>query len=73
MQLDGKPMKVEIVGTNIVTPPPMPASANGSFRNFNGVPRRYLAYFWILKFSFLLLICYFLNGMHVFFYPIVFG
>ncbi|XP_057508797.1 THO complex subunit 4A-like [Actinidia eriantha] len=39
VQLDGKPMKVEIVGTNIVTPPPMPASANGSFRNFNGVPR----------------------------------
>ncbi|XP_057475070.1 THO complex subunit 4B-like [Actinidia eriantha] len=38
VQLDGKPMKIEIVGTNIVTPP-IPASVNDSFRNFNGVPR----------------------------------
>ncbi|KAF4381343.1 hypothetical protein F8388_026442 [Cannabis sativa] len=37
VQLDGKPMKIEIVGTNIATAagPPPPAT-NGSFRNSNG-------------------------------------
>ncbi|CAL5352953.1 unnamed protein product [Camellia sinensis] len=38
VQLDGKPMKIEIVGTNIVTPA-VPPSSNGSFGNSNGVPR----------------------------------
>ncbi|XP_050212727.1 THO complex subunit 4A [Mercurialis annua] len=38
VQLDGKPMKIEIVGTNIPTPPSMPA-ANGSFGNLNGASR----------------------------------
>ncbi|PHT29926.1 THO complex subunit 4A [Capsicum baccatum] len=40
VQLDGKPMKIEIVGTNIVTPPaPLPNGAFG-FEDTNGVPRR---------------------------------
>ncbi|KAL1827570.1 hypothetical protein ACET3Z_005982 [Daucus carota] len=39
VQLDGKPMKVEIVGTNIVTPAARQPSANGNGSNFNGVPR----------------------------------
>ncbi|OMO91299.1 hypothetical protein COLO4_18470 [Corchorus olitorius] len=34
VQLDGKPMKIEIVGTNIATP-----AANGNFGNSNGAPR----------------------------------
>ncbi|MED6187479.1 hypothetical protein PIB30_076840 [Stylosanthes scabra] len=38
VQLDGKPMKVEIVGTNITTQAIAPA-ANGGFGNLNGVPR----------------------------------
>ncbi|XP_061373208.1 THO complex subunit 4A-like isoform X5 [Gastrolobium bilobum] len=38
VQLDGKPMKIEIVGTNISTPAVAPA-ANGAFGNSNGVPR----------------------------------
>lgn len=38
VQLDGKPMKIEIVGTNITTPAVAPA-ANGAFGNSNGVPR----------------------------------
>uniref|UniRef100_A0A5B7A5A4 Putative THO complex subunit 4A n=1 Tax=Davidia involucrata TaxID=16924 RepID=A0A5B7A5A4_DAVIN len=38
VQLDGKPMKIEIVGTNIATPA-APPSADGTFRNLNGVPR----------------------------------
>ncbi|XP_052203247.1 THO complex subunit 4A-like [Diospyros lotus] len=37
VQLDGKPMKIEIVGTNILTP--VAPAANGSFGNSNGVPR----------------------------------
>nr|GMD67138.1 THO complex subunit 4A-like [Ipomoea batatas] len=37
VQLDGKPMKIEIVGTNIVTAPT--PSAVGSVGNFNGIPR----------------------------------
>lgn len=42
VQLDGKPMKIEIVGTNIATPAvPLaaPPAANGTFRNSNGVSR----------------------------------
>ncbi|XP_020214533.1 THO complex subunit 4A [Cajanus cajan] len=38
VQLDGKPMKIEIVGTNIATPGVAPAT-NGAIGNFNGVPR----------------------------------
>ncbi|MCD7456773.1 hypothetical protein HAX54_033045 [Datura stramonium] len=39
VQLDGKPMKIEIVGTNIVTPTaPFPNGAFG-FGDANGVPR----------------------------------
>ncbi|XAR60554.1 hypothetical protein NMG60_11033977 [Bertholletia excelsa] len=38
VQLDGKPIKVDIVGTNIVSPP-VPPSANGSFGNLYGIPR----------------------------------
>ncbi|XP_015935654.1 THO complex subunit 4A [Arachis duranensis] len=38
VQLDGKPMKVEIVGTNITTQAVAPA-ANGGFGNLGGVPR----------------------------------
>ncbi|KAM3303485.1 THO complex subunit 4A [Capsicum chacoense] len=39
VQLDGKPMKIEIVGTNIVTPTaPFPNGAFG-FGDTNGVPR----------------------------------
>ncbi|KAF5744625.1 THO complex subunit 4A [Tripterygium wilfordii] len=37
VQLDGKPMKIEIVGTNIATP--APPAGNGNFGNSNGVPR----------------------------------
>lgn len=44
VQLDGKPMKIEIVGTNIPTPPApqAPQIPNGGFGNFNAPPRRYL-------------------------------
>ncbi|KAF2300420.1 hypothetical protein GH714_013115 [Hevea brasiliensis] len=38
VQLDGKPMKIEIVGTNIATPG-VPPAANGTFGNSNGAPR----------------------------------
>lgn len=39
VQLDGKPMKVVVVGTNIVTPGAGPPTANGNGSNFNGVSR----------------------------------
>ncbi|KAF8395096.1 hypothetical protein HHK36_019037 [Tetracentron sinense] len=39
VQLDGKPMKIEIVGTNIVTPPAVTPATNGILGNPNGVPR----------------------------------
>ncbi|XP_061352056.1 THO complex subunit 4A-like isoform X2 [Gastrolobium bilobum] len=39
VQLDGKPMKVEIVGTNIATQHAVAPAANGAFGNSNGVPR----------------------------------
>ncbi|KAK1588493.1 hypothetical protein Q3G72_024000 [Acer saccharum] len=42
VQLDGKPMKIEIVGTNISTPgapSAAPQAINGTFRNSNGAPR----------------------------------
>nr|POE81467.1 tho complex subunit 4a [Quercus suber] len=35
VQLDGKPMKIEIVGVNIATP----TAANGTVGNLNGIPR----------------------------------
>eukprot|EP00268_Persea_americana_P025037 TRINITY_DN243_c0_g2_i1.p1 TRINITY_DN243_c0_g2~~TRINITY_DN243_c0_g2_i1.p1 ORF type:complete len:268 (-),score=50.41 TRINITY_DN243_c0_g2_i1:1018-1821(-) len=42
VQLDGKPMKIEIVGTNIATPAATPAATsqvlNGAFGSLNGVP-----------------------------------
>ncbi|XP_058766398.1 THO complex subunit 4A-like [Vicia villosa] len=37
VQLDGKPMKIEIVGTNISTPGAAPA-LNAAIGNFNGIP-----------------------------------
>ncbi|KAI8007618.1 THO complex subunit 4A [Camellia lanceoleosa] len=40
VQLDGKPMKIKIVGTNMATLA-MPPAANSSFGNLNEVPRRY--------------------------------
>jgi len=40
VQLDGKPMKVEIVGTNIATHAAAP-TVNGTFGNSGGPPRRY--------------------------------
>ncbi|XP_011624054.1 THO complex subunit 4A isoform X2 [Amborella trichopoda] len=39
VQLDGKPMKIEIVGTNLVTPAPIPQVANGLLATPNGIPR----------------------------------
>ncbi|XP_057956093.1 THO complex subunit 4A isoform X2 [Malania oleifera] len=39
VQLDGKPMKIEIVGTNIVTPAPVPSAMSNTFGNTNGVAR----------------------------------
>lgn len=41
VQLDGKPMKIEMVGTNIATPAPMPLVANGILGNPFGVLGRY--------------------------------
>ncbi|KAE8688873.1 THO complex subunit 4A [Hibiscus syriacus] len=38
VQLDGKPMKIEIVGTNIATPA-APIAANLAFGSSNGAPR----------------------------------
>ena len=43
VQLDGKPMKIEIVGTNIPTAAGPPPAANGSFGNSNGVSRGYVS------------------------------
>lgn len=40
VQLDGKPMKIEIVGTNISTPG-VPPVTNGAIGNSAGVPQRY--------------------------------
>ncbi|XP_020585420.1 THO complex subunit 4A-like [Phalaenopsis equestris] len=39
VQLDGKPMKIEIVGTNIPAPIVLPQLVNDNFRNFNPPPR----------------------------------
>ncbi|KAL6987560.1 hypothetical protein U1Q18_013306 [Sarracenia purpurea var. burkii] len=39
VQLDGKPMKIEIIGTNIATPAALPPSTNGMFGDQNGAPR----------------------------------
>ncbi|XP_010553032.1 PREDICTED: LOW QUALITY PROTEIN: THO complex subunit 4B-like [Tarenaya hassleriana] len=40
VQLDGKPMNIEIVGTNLSAPAPPPLPANVMFGNLNGAPRR---------------------------------
>ncbi|WOL01970.1 THO complex subunit 4A-like [Canna indica] len=37
--LDGKPMKIEIIGTNIPAPPALPQFSNGSFGNPNGASK----------------------------------
>ncbi|KAF8396757.1 hypothetical protein HHK36_018388 [Tetracentron sinense] len=39
VQLDGKPMKIEIVGTNIATPVAVSVATNGMFGNPNRAPR----------------------------------
>ncbi|MCL7045817.1 hypothetical protein MKW94_028948, partial [Papaver nudicaule] len=39
VQLDGKPMKIEIVGTNIGIPGARPPPSNGMIGNPNGAPR----------------------------------
>ncbi|KAG1365755.1 THO complex subunit 4A [Cocos nucifera] len=39
VQLDGKPMKIEIVGTNIETPAAVPQIINGAFGSLNGPPK----------------------------------
>ncbi|KAJ4704717.1 THO complex subunit 4A-like [Melia azedarach] len=39
VQLDGKPMKIEIIGRNIVTPAAAPPTTNGVYGNQNGVSR----------------------------------
>ncbi|KAK9169899.1 hypothetical protein Syun_002039 [Stephania yunnanensis] len=44
VQLDGKPMKIEIVGTNIGGAAAMHPAPNGIFGNPNGVPRGYAIY-----------------------------
>jgi len=42
VQLDGKPMKIEIVRTNVATPAPQPPQvSNWGFGNPNGVPRSF--------------------------------
>ncbi|KAG5588870.1 hypothetical protein H5410_039384 [Solanum commersonii] len=41
VQLDGKPMNIEIVGTNIVTPTALLSNGAFGFGDTNGVPRRY--------------------------------
>ncbi|KAG5549967.1 hypothetical protein RHGRI_015058 [Rhododendron griersonianum] len=40
VQLDGKPMMIEIVGTNIATPATIPPPTIGMFGDQNGAPRR---------------------------------
>ncbi|KAJ0979465.1 hypothetical protein J5N97_014939 [Dioscorea zingiberensis] len=39
VQLDGKPMKIEVIGTNIMTPAAGPPSVNGGLGNSNGIPK----------------------------------
>ncbi|XP_010907063.1 THO complex subunit 4A isoform X2 [Elaeis guineensis] len=39
VQLDGKPMKIEIVGMNIETPAAAPQIINGAFGSLNGPPK----------------------------------
>ncbi|XP_072975071.1 THO complex subunit 4A-like [Typha angustifolia] len=39
VQLDGKPMKIEIIGTNIESPAVVPFAYNGTFGNLNGAPK----------------------------------
>ena len=45
VQLDGKPMKIEIIGTNIEAPPMATFSFNPPSGNFNGPFRRLVASF----------------------------
>ncbi|XP_028081960.1 THO complex subunit 4A-like isoform X1 [Camellia sinensis] len=42
VQLDGKPMKIDTVGTNITTSAAPPPSTNGMYGDQNGAPRRHL-------------------------------
>ncbi|KAG0477473.1 hypothetical protein HPP92_014314 [Vanilla planifolia] len=39
VQLDGKPMKIEVVGTNISAPVVLPQVLNGGFGNFSAIPK----------------------------------
>lgn len=41
VQLDGKPMRIEVVGTNIENPVAFPPVAHGILGNPNGIPQRY--------------------------------
>ncbi|KAI8556380.1 hypothetical protein RHMOL_Rhmol05G0248400 [Rhododendron molle] len=41
VQLDGKPMMIEILGTNIATPATLPPPTIGMFGDQNGAPRRF--------------------------------
>ncbi|CAL9198677.1 unnamed protein product, partial [Musa hybrid cultivar] len=43
--LDGKPMKIEIIGTNISTPAAVPQLSNGAFGNSNGASKRFAILF----------------------------
>ena len=44
VQLDGKPMKIELVGTNMGNDNP---HANNQFGNQNGAPTRYYYYYFL--------------------------
>ena len=48
VQLDGKPMKIEIIGTNIEAPPMATFSFNPPSGNFNGPFRRLVASFLVI-------------------------
>ncbi|XP_029117241.1 THO complex subunit 4A isoform X1 [Elaeis guineensis] len=48
VQLDGKPMKIEIVGMNIETPAAAPQIINGAFGSLNGPPKRFVSEYQIL-------------------------
>nr|GLL33788.1 THO complex subunit 4A-like [Ipomoea trifida] len=40
VQLDGKAMQIEIVGTNIAAPPAPSSYSGGAYGDFSGIPRR---------------------------------
>lgn len=44
VQLDGKPMKIEIVGTNTEKPAAITRISRGGFQNSNRVSRRFAAF-----------------------------